>query len=87
MIYSDSNINNRQFQRVFKHDISNDELVWHRDKNDRIISVVEGSGWKFQIDNHLPFNLIVGERYFIAKETFHRILKGNTDLILDITEI
>ena len=34
--------------RVFHPQVDNDELVWHRDKNDRLVEVVDSDGWLFQ---------------------------------------
>ena len=34
--------------RTFKKDVQDDELVWHRDKEDREVRVVKGNGWQFQ---------------------------------------
>ncbi len=68
------------YLREFKNTVTRDELVWHRDKEDRLVTLVEGDGWKLQLDNKLPFELEKGKVYFIAKETWHRIIKGDTNL-------
>ena len=70
--------------RTFKKDVQDDELVWHRDKEDRIVRVIKGSGWQFQRDNHLPVLLKEGDTIKIKKEEWHRIIKGKTDLIVEI---
>jgi quercetin dioxygenase-like cupin family protein len=70
--------------RTFKKDVQDDELVWHRDKEDRIVRVIKGSGWQFQRDNHLPVLLKEGDTIKIKKEEWHRILKGKTDLVVEI---
>src|SRR5210317_403451 len=74
------------FTRVFKEDIDNEQLIWHKDKKDRVIKVLWGTGWKLQYDNDLPFELEVGQNYHIKKEEFHRLLKGNSELKLEIKE-
>ena len=76
----------KTFKRVFKEDVEQEQLIWHKDKNDRKIKVIWGTGWKLQMDNELPFDLEVGQNYFIEKETFHRLLKGNSELKLEIKE-
>jgi quercetin dioxygenase-like cupin family protein len=48
--------------------------------------VVSGNGWKFQLDNHLPLELKEGMVLQIPKETFHRIGKGDTKLVIKIKE-
>ena len=72
--------------REFAHDTDSHELVWHRDKKDRIVRVIEGNGWKFQLDNMLPIVLHEGQEIFIPKETFHRVIKGTNTLKIQITE-
>ena len=70
--------------RTFKKDVQDDELVWHRDKEDREVRVVKGSGWKFQREDCLPILLRKGDVIQIKKEEWHRIIKGRTDLIVEI---
>ena len=72
--------------REFGLDISPLELVWHRDKRDRIVEVLEGEGWEFQMDNQLPQVLKKGDVLDIPKEVYHRVKKGNSKLVIKITE-
>ena len=72
--------------RTFKKDVQDDELVWHRDREDREVRVVKGSGWQFQREDHLPILLREGDVIQIKKEEWHRIIKGRTDLIVEITK-
>jgi hypothetical protein len=72
--------------RTFDMDIDLSSLIWHRDKNNRIVEVISGKGWKFQMDNHLPIELKEGMKLEIPKETFHRMGKGNTKLVIKIKE-
>ena len=72
--------------REFSQDISTLELVWHRDKRDRIVEVLEGEGWEFQMDNELPQVLKKGDVMEIPKETYHRVKKGNSKLVIKIIE-
>lgn len=72
--------------REFDNNISNEELVWHRDKKNRIVEVIEGSGWRLQMDNKLPIELKEGMVIEIPKETYHRIGRGNTKLVIKIKE-
>lgn len=72
--------------REFETHIQSEELVWHRDKTNRLVEVIEGSGWKFQMDNGLPIELKEGMILEIPKETYHRIGKGNTKLVIKIKE-
>ena len=75
------------FVRTFSNDVDDNELVWHRDHEDRYVQIVEGKGWQLQIDNELPVELEIGKEYFIPKKTFHRIIKGSGNLIVNIKEV
>lgn len=72
--------------RTFSEDTNEGDLVWHRDHDDRLIKVLEGNDWQLQYDNELPFVMEEGKTYLINKNVFHRILKGNSNLIIEITE-
>ena len=61
------------------------ELVWHRDKEDRIVESVGDTDWMIQLDNELPIPLT--ERTYIPKETYHRVIKGNGDLTVKVKKI
>lgn len=71
--------------RVFQlNKIDESDLVWHTDKENRVITVLEGEGWRFQRDNELPIELSKGDRLKIPEGQIHRILKGKSDLIIKI---
>jgi len=72
--------------RTFESFVHEDELIWHRDKKNRLVRVIKGSGWQFQYDNELPRPLSVGDSLYIEKDTFHRLLRGDTTLVLEIKE-
>jgi len=85
--YKEIQISENKKLRFFHANVINEsELVWHRDREDRLVEVVEANGWKFQYDNELPIDLQEGDKLFIPKEHFHRIIKGNGDLVVEITE-
>jgi hypothetical protein len=86
-IYSQEFISENTVLRVFKEDISKDELVWHYDLKDRYMTVILASNWMFQFDNELPFKLNEGDKIFILKNTYHRIIKGNGNLKIKIEEL
>ena len=79
-------IKNNSRTREFKVNTPNKELVWHRDEKDRYVTILEGEGWQFQLDNKLPLELRKKDVIFIPKQTYHRVLKGNTNLIIKIEE-
>ena len=70
--------------REFSKDVNEMDLVWHQDKEDRKIEILEGKGWKFQKDNKLPLELKKGDRIFIAEGEIHRVIKGTTNLKIKI---
>ena len=74
------------FYRVFEQDVFDEELVWHRDRRDRDVYVIEANGWKFQFDNELPFELQEGDTLHIRKMDYHRIIRGIGKLVLKIVE-
>ena len=70
--------------RIFSSNVLSEELVWHRDKEDRKITVLEGEGWQFQFNGELPFELKEKMIFKIPEGMYHRLIKGKTDLVLKI---
>ena len=84
--YIDHKLNNGSILRTFSKDVVSEELVWHKDKLDRRVEVIEGSGWEIQVENGLPRQLKEGDTVWIPALTYHRIKRGTTDLVLKIEE-
>jgi hypothetical protein len=76
-----NNISTREFSK----DVNSEELIWHKDKEDRIVEVLQNNNWMFQMDNELP--KILKGRILVPKETFHRVIKGDGNLIVQITKL
>jgi hypothetical protein len=72
--------------REFKQSVDSEELIWHRDKKDRVVEVIQSQDWMIQLDNELPIRLEEGKKYFIPKEVYHRVHKGEGDLVVKIYE-
>ena len=72
--------------RTFSEDLNEEELIWHRDKRTREVSLIAGEGWKLQMDNKLPEELKRGKLYTIPKMEYHRLIKGTGQLVLKIWE-
>ena len=70
--------------RGFSENTSQEDLVWHRDAENRTIVVVEGLGWQFQRDNNLPVSINEGDKLSVRAGEYHRLIKGDTDLIVTI---
>jgi len=78
--YEDIILEDGAIIRTFAEGLNEEELVWHRDKNDREIAVLSGNGWQLQMDNQLPKEMRVGKLYHINKEEYHRLIKGEGTL-------
>jgi hypothetical protein len=70
--------------RTFSQDIDEEELVWHRDRQDRQVTILGKTDWQFQFDNELP--QVLKDVIFIPKNTYHRLIKGTGELNLQILE-
>jgi len=70
--------------RTFSSDVDVDELVWHRDREDRLVECLVETDWKFQMDNELPIDF--SKPIFIKAESYHRVIKGKGDLVLKIVK-
>jgi ribosomal protein L37E len=82
--YKEKIINESTVIRKFSKDVLVENLVWHRDREDRIVEVISGTGWQIQYDNELPEGLIPGCSYYIFENGWHRVIKGDDDLIVKI---
>ena len=73
--------------RTFSKDVDEMSLIWHTDKEDRTVTVLEGIGWQFQRDNELPQKLVSNETVIRIKAgEYHRIIKGDGVCVLYIEE-
>ena len=80
------NKNGNIIKRVFDTNVNSSELTWHQDHEDRIVIPINENDWKLQFDNGLPIELSKNGEYFIPKNTFHRVIKGSTELVVEIIE-
>ena len=70
--------------RKFSRNTNSNELVWHRDRENRIVEVISGNGWYFQSDDQLPVLLEKGTRIIVPAGEYHRVIKGQDDLVIKI---
>ena len=82
--YQDLQITEKSKIRVFESDVDSGELHWHRDRENRLIEVLEGNGWMLQLDDELPVEMKIGNQYLIPEGVYHRTIKGNGDLKIKI---
>ena len=71
--------------REFSQEVPEEELVWHRDREDRIVEPLHTTDWKLQLDDELP--VIIDKPIFIKRENFHRLIKGTKNLKIRITKL
>jgi quercetin dioxygenase-like cupin family protein len=84
--YTNTPITQTSVIREFSSEVDPMELVWHQDEEDRTIEILEGEGWQLQKDNELPLALQEGDSIFIPMGQIHRVIKGNTNLKIQITK-
>ena len=82
--FSEKKVGKKLFLREFREDVDSEELIWHQDREDRIIKVIEANGWKLQMDNQLPVLLKEGFTYSIPAYVYHRVIKGFGRLLIKI---
>ena len=70
--------------RHFTNDTPAHLLKWHADEEDRVIKAHKLTDWQFQFDNELPIKLSVNTYISIQKGRIHRLIKGETDLYIEI---
>jgi len=71
--------------RTFSEKVDSEELMWHRDEEDRIVESIGSTDWMIQLDDKLPQTLT--EKVFIPKEVYHRVIKGNGDLTVKVKKL
>ena len=73
--------------RTFNKDVLEEELVWHRDSRARKVTPLTANGWKYQLEDCLPHEFKEGTEITIPKKMYHRVIKGNGNLVVRIMEI
>lgn len=74
-----------EYLRTFTRDVPDEELVWHRDREDRIIRPTHQTDWMFQMDNQLP--VLIDRELHVPAGEYHRIIRGTGDLTLSVTKL
>ena len=83
--FKETKISDNTFIREFTQDTDSGEMVWHRDREDRIIESIDTTDWLIQIDDELP-KKIEGE-VFIPMGVYHRLIKGTGDLKIKLQKL
>jgi len=82
--FEEEQISDDIFIRTFSADVDEMDLIWHTDKENRFIKVLEGNGWQFQYDEELPFEMTEGLGFPVMKGQIHRVIKGNGPLKIEL---
>lgn len=80
-------IENGKIIRKFSPDVDTEELKWHQDEKDRIVKVLQSGNWQLQIEDDLPNKLQKDQLFRIPKFVWHRVIKGDRELIVEIEEV
>ena len=81
--FEEEKIKDNIFVRTFSSDVDEMDLIWHTDKENRFIKVLEGNGWQFQYDEELPFEM-TGLGFPVMKGQIHRVIKGVGPLKIEL---
>ena len=82
--FKEKQIDEYNFIRTFSKNVDEMDLIWHADKENRIVTVLEGNGWKFQFDEELPIEMTEGLSISIFKGRIHRVIKGHGQLKIEL---
>jgi len=74
----------REVIRTFSDKVDPADLIWHRDREFRNITVLDSNGWQFQLEDQLPVKLKQGDFLQIPPATYHRVIKGDGPLVVYI---
>jgi hypothetical protein len=83
--FKEEKIKENIYIRTFTQSVEDEDLVWHRDYEDRIVKCLEKTNWMFQFDNELPISF--DNEIFIPKGIYHRIIKGDGDLVIEVVKL
>ena len=83
--FQETKISDNTFIREFSQNTDSGELVWHRDRESRIIESIDDTDWMIQLDDELP-KKIEGE-VFIPMGAYHRLIKGTGDLKIKVIKL
>jgi hypothetical protein len=71
--------------RIFRSDVDEESLMWHRDREDRIIESIGETDWLIQIDNELPKK--IEGKIDIPMGVYHRLIKGSGNMKIKLIKL
>ena len=80
--YINIEITDEYIVREFDENIDPEELLWHRDDENRLVKIIGDTDWQLQLEDQLPTSL--NEPIFIPRHTWHRAIKGTGKLKIKI---
>lgn len=80
--YNETVISQNTVIREFSENIDPIELMWHRDDETRKVIPINQTDWKIQLENQLP--IVITEPVEIKRHEWHRLIKGNGDLVVRV---
>ena len=83
--FQETKISDNTFIREFSQDTDSGELVWHRDREDRIIESIDDTDWLVQLDDELPKK--IEGKILIPMGIYHRLIKGTGDLKVKVIKL
>lgn len=83
--FTETQLGDNVFIRKFDHNTDPIEFKWHRDNEDRRITVIGETDWLVQLENEIPRDF--SEEIFIPRGVWHRTIKGKGDLVIKLEKI
>lgn len=83
--FKEKKVSTKEYVRTFSGDVHSHELKWHKDKEDRLVIPLKQTNWLFQRDNQLPES--IQKPIKIKANEWHRVIKGDGDLVVKITKL
>jgi hypothetical protein len=80
--FLEKHIEGEEFIRTFSQDSDSEDMVWHRDLEDRIIEPIGSTDWMIQTEDDIPKK--ISNHIEIKSGIWHRLIKGSGDLTLKI---
>ena len=80
--FTEEVVSDHQLLRRFDPKAEDHLFKWHRDPENRVITVLNDNNWKFQFDNEVPFYMKKGDEIEIKEGRYHRLIKGTNQLCL-----
>jgi hypothetical protein len=84
--YRESRSASGSLLREFSGDAHPADLIWHKDREERVVRVIHSQGWQLQLSEGLPFPLVEGNSYRIPARSWHRVIRGDGSLKIEIQE-